>query len=223
MFLLYNSIPFRLSYLIRFRMKFICRYLLGRNTLIVPDACKSWDHKEDQNLLVNIPFLFVPYFSPLINSLFWQSSALSLVGWIDRSHLSLYRLDRGSLVTLALSRTGMMRFFLGSPTMHRASSFMCSLMDLLRSFAFPSCLHKGPTTSHFYLSCRNVLILGAHKFPAFHSCALCSSGLLHFLLSWVWKNEVAALTMFLCSKVSHEKLRFCLLDCLFITEGLRVL
>jgi len=78
--------------------------------------------------------------------------------------------------------------------MHRDGSLMYSLTDLLRSFAFPSCPHKGPTTSHFYLSCRNVLILGAHKFPAFHSCALCSSGLTVFSTGAGYgKDEVSAL------------------------------
>jgi len=42
-------------------MKFICRYLTGSNAVIVPDACKTWDHKDDQKPFVNVPFLFAPW------------------------------------------------------------------------------------------------------------------------------------------------------------------
>lgn len=41
-------------------MKFVCRYLIESNIVIVLDACKTWGHKEDQKPLVNVPFLFAP-------------------------------------------------------------------------------------------------------------------------------------------------------------------
>lgn len=46
-------------YLIQFRMKFICRYLIVNNALIVPDVCKTWDYKTRNPLLV-YPFCLYP-------------------------------------------------------------------------------------------------------------------------------------------------------------------
>lgn len=60
MFLFYSSIQSGMSYLIQFSMKFVYRYLTGNNTFIVPNACKTWDHK-DQIHFVNVPFLLVPW------------------------------------------------------------------------------------------------------------------------------------------------------------------
>lgn len=60
MFIFYNSTQSRISYLIQFSVKYICRYLTGSNTVIVRDACKTWDHKENQKPLFNVPFLFAP-------------------------------------------------------------------------------------------------------------------------------------------------------------------
>lgn len=43
MFILYNNIQSKLSYLVQFKTKFICGYLTGSDTLMMPDACKNWD------------------------------------------------------------------------------------------------------------------------------------------------------------------------------------
>lgn len=125
-----------------------------------------------------------------------------------RRHMVLVPAPLGwRLLSVSCTNTGMMRHFLCSQVMHKDGPLMCSLMDLLRLFSFPSCPHKGSTTNHFHSSCRNVLILGVHKFPVFHSWAFCSSGLVCFLLSWVWKRWIFS-RVFLSCKVSHEKLIF---------------
>lgn len=43
MFILYNNIQSKLSYLVQFKTKFIWGYLTGSDTLMMPDACKNWD------------------------------------------------------------------------------------------------------------------------------------------------------------------------------------
>lgn len=58
-----------MSYLIQFNMTFICRYLTGSDTLMMPDACKTCDDTEGQKPFVNAPY-FVPrlytFFTPLL-------------------------------------------------------------------------------------------------------------------------------------------------------------
>lgn len=169
MFPLYNTIQSRMPYLMHFKMKFISRYLFGCNTLkSALILAKPGIIKKTRSLLLH-SLEFLLCFFTLLKSLFWWSFVLSLICSGDRCCSSLPHLGGNSSVILALRSTGMMRHFLCSQSMHKDSPCMCSLMDLLRLFSFPSCFPKGSTTNHFHPSCRNVLILGAHKFPVFHS------------------------------------------------------